>query len=468
MIVYGIRPLNPENTDPPEALDTGMYKRLFTKPSRNLSLNKIDGVEEVTLPDGFTLRVHRDASDSDKLHPIDALLYELNAVRNSGEPDEMVIPGQAFGNSDVEVGCGPTEGVVLVLCGSNDWARPRVDYVGGLLDPVPALYHPTDRSTQVPHEEAKRGSYITADSRGLVIDYDLEFDHADYGDGDGDGELICDEEASPFLAEFAVQHAIRTYDITRAARSIDDLSDFSATAEKRAQALTDLRAVQLKMAARGVESLVENRDWQSFSGHDAFRMQQITRRESARVDRQLSEQFSAIQPVIEASEAELQRVEAAKRAGEREVEADRLRKADGREVAREARVKRVTGLAAAVVGGVALIGLFAALAAIPVAGGTFNPYVRAAFATLTLAALVAAFAWILQIAMRQSHVGHGRRVVLARILGAVFVSVGVVVSALGWLTVQDPSPTLLVLALVVVLVGVVCLTYAYEPDVESD
>jgi ABC-type transport system involved in cytochrome bd biosynthesis fused ATPase/permease subunit len=161
-------------------------------------------------------------------------------------------------------------------------------------------------------------------------------------------------------------------------------------------------------------------------------------------------------------------VEAAQRADEREAEAERLRRSVQRETLREARAKRVTSLAAAVVGGVALIGLFAALAAIPVAGGTFDPYVRAAFAALALGALVAGYAWLLEIAMRQSHIGHERRRRVSRILGSVLVGAGVFVSVVGWLALADPSPSLLLLALGIALFGVFFLTYSYESDVEGD
>lgn len=431
MIVYGITPLKPAPGKAPALSTSGVYERLFVKPSRTESLHTIDTEADVVTADGFTLRVRRNQDGADSLHPIDALIYELNAIRRSTLPDVLRIPGQAFSNSYTSVDKAPAEGVAVVLCGQTDWDR-EVEDTELNWDPIPAIHPLRDRSTTISYKDAGRDCYVTADARGLIIDYELEFDHADFGEED-----TVDEEASAFLIDFAVQHAIRSIDIARAAESIDILGNHKSDSASRQEALDTLRTLQLRMAARGVESLLENREWQSFIGHDAFRMSAITRRESARLDRDLSEQFTSIQPVIEASDADLQKRSANER---------------------ESRIKRVTGLAGAVLGGAALLGLFAALAAIP--AGTdvaFSPYVRAAFATLTLGAIVAGYAWLLQWALPTV---PKRSAGVLRLTGGAALVLGVLLAGVGWFWSGAPPIALLVASVACSMLGILALIYA--------
>lgn len=438
MIVYGITPLAPEALKALSLSKPGVRDRLFVKPSRTESLTSIDSEGLMDLADGFTLRVQRNKDDIHLMHPIEALLTELTDIRNHNGPDTIRIPGQAFSRSYTAEDQSPAEGVVVVLFGSSDWESREIEGSELDWDPIPALFPLHDPSDPVSYQQAPRGSYITADGRGLIIDYDAELDHAQLDTEPAVNEATVDDEVSPFLIEFALQHAVRSIDIARAAACIDTLGDQGSSWESRREALDTLRMVQLRMAARGVESLIENREWQSFLGHDSFRFSVITRRQSGRLDRELSEQFTAVQPIIEAADADLQ-----------------LRTTQER----ESRVKRVTGLAGAVIGGAALIGLFAALAAIPDQSElAFNPYLRAAFATVALGAIVAGYAWLLQVALPRDPVGISVR--WLKFLGGALVSVGIAAALIGLLWNSAPTAALLVVSLGSSMMGILALTYA--------
>lgn len=457
MITYEITPFI-SSSNSKKLHQTSVYDRLFKSISVSTKLPNQDGESEVEIDDGFSLHVKRKTTHD--LHPIDALAFSLMSVRGNLHEGRMIVPGQGFHNSYTAEGDGPTEGIAFVLCRTEDWSLPREESELGF-DPMPALHDLLDNAPVENFFSVTGGrSLVTADARGLIVDYVQLFDHAKFSNDFESVELDCDEESSPILLELAVQHAMRSFDVRTAALNIDILGNMLESPENRKNALVALRSSQLRMTARSIEALVENRKWHTFIAHDSFRVRAVIRRLSATADRSISEQFNSIHPIIEAAEADIR--------GLREQdEALRVQIQAKRDLDSERRNTKLIQHGSAIVGGAALVGVFASLAGI---GGSspFSPYLRAAFATIVIAIGIGSTAWLLDGFIQRKPARSKLVKTLLKLGGGVLIGVSFLTSLLVWSNVWTASPSLLGLIVVVGLAGGSLVLYVREPELRAD
>lgn len=467
MIVLSLVPLTPRTADPP------------TEHPRQFQISDLEpgqGPIVVPGPRGFDLVVQKvapepavnDRGDHGLTWPVDVLIRAMSDLRlGTIDRDIPEATGRALNIPEQPAAVKgdplPRDGVVVVIVEKDDWLRApdTSDYANGHIRPIPALFTFDDEEPQrVDAWRAGRGSYITADSRGLIIDADLDLDPVPSDDGDlSGGDEVNEVWAWMFLPDFAVAHAERTQDYQRAHAYVAALTDPEplrpAPPDQRStrqEALNGLRAVQLRIAARATRAVQTVRQWQTDYGYAAFRLQTRLAAETSRLDIKTSEAFARLQPIIESAEQQ------AREAAERR---------------RDVRVRELANIAGAVVGGVALVGLFAALAAIPDTGSTFNPYLRAAFAAVAIGGVIAAYSWAL-LAVVAREPKSSSAATAARWAGRSLMAVGVAaavisltaeegsdLASLGWLA-SNPGWVLLGV-LFIVLSGVLLLAYGETP-----
>lgn len=471
MIIYKIIPLV-DKANLTELLKTSVYEQLFTHGSLEQDLSEVGGggdksyEEDVEINGGFVLHVSREVVKKSDLHPVDALAYAMQSVRGDRRfANKLIVPGQGFHNSYTAAGEGPTEGIAVVLCRTEDWEIERVK--SGLdFEPLPALCDLIDENPVQEFINVGEGrSLVTADSRGLIIDYVQLYDHerlastnaeAEYPNAEA--EYLCDQESSPLIIELAIQHAIRSLDVMTAAKSIDVLVAKDLNEVDHKSSLIDLRSAQMRMTARSIEGSVENRLWHTFIGHDSFRMRVLLRKLSVQADLAVSEQFRSIHPIIEAAEAEI-------RALRESIDAKRRDEDERDRAKRERRYSTLVQRGTTVFGGAALVGLFASLAGIK--GATpFSPYLRAAFATIAIATCIGGVAWLLSFLAQKNPPRSPHMSIVIKSLGSLFVFLVLVLAGLVWLSVLKASSLLLGITIVLGLLGGSLLLYVWLPDKE--
>ena len=203
-------------------------------------------------------------------------------------------------------------------------------------------------------------------------------------------------------------------------------------------ALVNLRATQIRLITRTIGNALENRDWHTFLAHDSFRIRTITRKLSARVDSSLSTLLTSIHPIIEA--------------GESEIRAFEIQASSRKEQIREKRNASLWQRGSTIVGGAALVGLFASLASI---GGStpFSPYLRAAFATVTIALGIGGIALISDKLIQYKSPSKDRVRVLLASFGVLAIVSVLLLAGLAWSNVLKPSGLLFAFTGILGLVG---------------
>ena len=413
-----------------------MYENLFRHEEFSKNLTDIDDEKDIEVDNGLYLHVVRRRIVGE--HPMDALAFALMSVREDRRKGHLIVPGQGFHNSFTSAGDGPTEGIAIVLCQIKEWETPR-DRGELELDPLPRLHDLiSDKSVDDFFDVEVGRSLVTSDVRGLIIDYTQLYDHAEFSSDEVHAEMLCDEESSPLIIELAIQHAIRSRDVLKAAKSIDILSRNDLSAEEHRVALVNLRATQIRLITRTIGNALENRDWHTFLAHDSFRIRTITRKLSARVDSSLSTLLTSIHPIIEA--------------GESEIRAFEIQASSRKEQIREKRNASLWQRGSTIVGGAALVGLFASLASI---GGStpFSPYLRAAFATVTIALGIGGIALISDKLIQYKSPSKDRVRVLLASFGVLAIVSVLLLAGLAWSNVLKPSGLLFAFTGILGLVG---------------
>lgn len=458
---------------PDVAMD--LYSRLF-RPSgyRHLEFDG-DGVALQDVSPALLLRVKRTAtppsSTMDDLGSEGALgtllgTLDLLRMRPDTELRHLVIPGQTR-NSSLLNPSAPMEGTVVVLFMPHERDFREVDgtdgptTVGSLrsdlhrvtanppfsymdIDPIPMV-------GPVSHPETGRvidGLWATADARGILVDMMTVFAHSGYAPNPDQMQDIVQGEAERAIVELAKDHAARSLDLALAAKFTELVANPSIPVDERADALAQLRSAQLRLQSRAILASMEVHEWDTHEADDSFRFSHLMRQISARRDTEVSERFAAFQPLFEASHEDFLRVD-------RE-----------RAESRSARIREFTGIAAAVVGGAALVGLFAALAAVPSNDSpvAFSPFWRAAIATLVIAGGIALMAWGAQKLI--SHRPPSAAWPL-RWLGVLASAAGVALGLYAWMFMSAPGADVFGAVLVLLLVGSGLVLLCYQPEARS-
>ena len=384
---------------------------------------------------------------------------------HDAELKHLVIPGQAR-NSSLLNPSPPTEGTVVVLFMSHErdfresdpTSGPSTSSLRGDLHRVtanlPFSYmdiDPIPMVGPVSHPETGQvieGLWATADARGILVDMMTVFAHSDYALHPDHMQDIVQEEVERAIVELAADHAARSLDLALAAKLTDVVADPSVPVNERAEALPQLRSAQLRLQSRAILASMEVHEWDTHEADDSFRFSHLMRQISARKDTEVSERFAAFQPLFEASHEDFLRLD--------------REKAESR----SARIREFKGIAAAVVGGAALVGLFAALAAVPSYESpvAFSPFWRAAIATLVIAGGFALVAWGAQklISCRPPTTARPWRW-----LGTLSSVLGVVLGLYAWIFMSAPGAEAFGAVLVLLLVGSGLILLCYQPEARS-
>lgn len=418
-----LRPTPPENVFSVVPLSPGLHLLVQRKEETQSHPTEILALTLDMLRDGHLLKDARAAG------------LELDGL--SG----LSVPGQAHGTSGMRSESVPSEGVVMVVSDSDDWARPVQPDATSLADVLPALKKLWSDDT-VSWSKPNRESVVTSDFRGLLLDAEEYEIHDDVS--------LAEEETIASLMNLAHGHALRSYDVAAAARLADRLLLGLGRAETvERKPLEAMRQVQLRFASRGLEAVIEHREWEGTNADDAFRVRQRLRLINASLDSTLNRAFERFQPLVEASEAARIQEQSDSKAEERRRKEEQTRAAEARadeerrirlaqDAARQERAAKLTRRGAGAVAGASVLVLFAALAAIPKGRTFFSPYVRAAFATVVLGAVVAGTAWLMERAMHaRAPRGWLRWLVGATGWGLILAALGA--AAVGWLGEGDPG-----------------------------
>lgn len=439
MIVYTVMPLIAKRHHPttpgfrPLDMRRSLYDALH-KSSKTSPPMPADTLSKIALDDNFSAIVQREEDREE--HPIATLILTLGGLRDRGldlkaenagllgDDTPLTIPGQANSTSIIASQFRPIEGVVLIVCDEDDWIREFNGSLGDADGVMPAL-RDLESGDLVQYGDSERGSYYTSDGRAIVLDVSF-FDVHDTLD-------LAEGETWPVLLDYAAGHARQSYDIGVAARLFDRLGQQAGDDHaSRASRLTQLRHVQMRFAARGIETLLEHQTYEPYIGDDGFRIrhrlnQQLNQMNSA-ADRKVSDAFARFQQLIETTEADA-------------------------EATRQLRTETLTKRAGGIVAGAGLLGIFASIAAIPRSGAALSPNLRAAFATLALAGAVAVVALLLERALEAQRPTGDRARRAAKIVGWLLLAAGLLGAWLAWLGRWASSSALLIAVIAMILIG---------------